>query len=598
MSERNSPKDPGEVVFSAPMWVSRIPTWAPPAILVTLAILTHVPAITADFILDDYLHEAMLEGRFPGERASWDLYNFIDEANRDELAAMGLLPWWTHPGLRIHFFRPLSSALIVVDHAIFGGATLPMHVHSLAWWALVVLGTWWLYRELFPRRMAMLALFAFALAPAHAMPLAWLANRDALLSLAFGIVGLLWLHRFVVAGRLTHLALSVALFVPAFLAGEYALCLGGYVLGMAVVRRDAPLGRRAATLAGFAVPALAYMLVRQALGCGTHGSGFYTDPFDDPTLFALFAPRRLSHLFLNAWLSLGDQTIDWGVPTPLVIGGALVTLVALFFGLRHTLSNLDDPRPVRWLLVGSGLALLPVIAVVPASRLLGAAMLGVAPAAAALMEVAWFRAETIPQRGARELVATLAVLMGFAHLVHAPVVTWLECDHHHRASHDSAALAATMPPLTDDFEHAEIVSLRGMGASSFAPFALRGPMPRSYRVLAETPHVLVLRVDEDAFELVSPREHGLFPRGEGNLYRPLALSSEIGEVYEMPEATLTVTDVEVGIPVSATVVLRPTAGERRLVHQTTEGFMPVPLPPVGFGVTLDSEPAEIEPDRP
>jgi hypothetical protein len=586
--DRIPPSDP----FWRPMWVQRAPRGLFPALLVVLAIVVHLPAITTEFILDDYLHEAMLEGRFPGDRAGWDLYNFVDDANREALAATGLVPWWSHPGLQIRFFRPLSAWLLGVDHALFSGAPLPMHLHSLLWWGLVVLAALWLYRAVLSPRVAAFAITIFVLAPAHAMPLAWLANRDALLSLAFGVPALVLLARFVGSGRITEALAAFGLFALSFLAGEYALCLGGYVLGLALVERQAPIARRTGAIAAFALPGAVYLGVRAALGCGTIGSGFYTDPFRDPGLFLLLAPRRLAHLALNAWLSLSDEAIDWGFGNPLVIGAAILLAGVLFVSLRHALGAFEEAegRAVRWLLAGSVLALVPVLAVVPAARLLGAAMLGIAPAVAAILEGCWFRQAPGPRRGAREVAASCATVLGFCHLIHAPVITWLACAHHQRASMDAAALAATMPGTTEDFAATEVVSIRGMGASCFAPFALRGPMPRSYRVLAETPHLLVLSEDERTFEMITARDQGLFPRGEGNLYRHLALSSEIGDVHELPEATLTVTDVEAGIPVAARVVLREPAGARVLVHQTTEGFLPVTLPPAGFGLTLDSEP--------
>jgi hypothetical protein len=30
------------------------------------------------------------------------------------------LPWWTSPELKLAFFRPLASALVALDYALFG----------------------------------------------------------------------------------------------------------------------------------------------------------------------------------------------------------------------------------------------------------------------------------------------------------------------------------------------------------------------------------------------------------------------------------------------------------------------------------------------
>jgi hypothetical protein len=62
----------------------------------------------------------------------------------------------------------------------------------------------------------------------------------------------------------------------------------------------------------------------------------------------------------------------------------------------------------------------------------------------------------------------------------------------------------------------------------------------------------------------------------------------VGDVHELSELRLTVTDVEAGIPVAARVELL--RSPLTFVHQTTAGYLAVELPPPGYGLTLDSEP--------
>ena len=47
-------------------------------------------------------------------------------------------PYFAAPGLVLHFLRPLSSALMALDHALFGRRPLPYHVHTLLWYAALL----------------------------------------------------------------------------------------------------------------------------------------------------------------------------------------------------------------------------------------------------------------------------------------------------------------------------------------------------------------------------------------------------------------------------------------------------------------------------
>ena len=203
-------------------------TWL--SIVVGLGALIHLGALRTGFLLDDFIHESMLRGTFPAARHPLDLYNFVDDSDRAEMMERGILPWWTHPELTIRFFRPLSSALIWLDHRLLGQSALLMHLHSLAWWVAMVLAAFALYRAFLGERVARLAVLVFALAPAHSMPIAWLANRDALISLALGIPALLVYTRARESRSTRDVLLSFAIFSLAFLGGEYTLSFVAYVL--------------------------------------------------------------------------------------------------------------------------------------------------------------------------------------------------------------------------------------------------------------------------------------------------------------------------------------------------------------------------------
>lgn len=564
--------------------------------LAVVAVVVHLPALGTGYILDDFLHASMLDGRFPGDRAGWDLYNFVDASNREVMQAMGLLPWWTHPDLQIRFFRPLSSWLIGVDRTLFGDATVPAHLHSLAWWAVVLALAARLYRLVLPARAATIALWIFMLAPCHAMPLSWLANRDVILSLAFGIAGLLAWVQFRTEGGAAKLGLAAIAFSLAFAAGEYGLTLAGYLVAFELTRRRDLPWQRLLSQATYFVPCAIYMTVRSRLGCGSDGSGFYTDPFRDPWLFLYTAPRRLAHLFLEGWLGLDDETITYSYETWMVIVLALALAAALWFVARHVTRHAPETRrAVVWLALGSLAAMMPVLAVVPATRLLGGALLGIAPVAAVIVDGAWFEAPPGPYRGLPELTAALALILGFAHLIHAPITTWLLCEHHRESSIAVQQQVETLEAAMSAAGTDDVLSLRGGGASHFMPFALERELPDSYAVFAQSSHVLVVRTGERSLEMIGPREGGIYPWGEWNLYRDGLSWMAVGERYRAAGAWVTVTEVDGGRVVSIRIDADRPLDTALWVNEMRDGFVNVTLPAEGFGEPYDVSPPDETP---
>jgi hypothetical protein len=78
----------------------------------------------------------MMESIYPVERAPLSLFTFSDGSEREVRAHAhdGFYPWFTHERLGLSMLRPLSSALMWVDQALFGRAALGYHLHSALWW--------------------------------------------------------------------------------------------------------------------------------------------------------------------------------------------------------------------------------------------------------------------------------------------------------------------------------------------------------------------------------------------------------------------------------------------------------------------------------
>ncbi len=576
-----------------PTPLTRRRNWLALGLLLLAGALIYLPALRSPFLLDDYLHASMIDGTFPAHRGPFDLYNFVNDADRSTLIERGMLPWWSHPRLVIRFFRPLSSALLWADHRLLGNAPIPLHVHSFLWWAGAILAARALFRRLFSERVAWIATVIFALAPCHALPLAWLANREALVSLTFGALGLAAYVRWREQRAALDGAFAAALFSLSLLGGEYGLSFAGYVLAFEIVRRREPYARRALGLLAFVGPTAAYLTARSARHYGSVGSGFYSDPIRDPAAFLRTAPRRLVMLLADAWLSLDNETLSSSTPAWLLAIGAALAVAILFIPVRGLLRDLAEAerRAASFMLFGSVLALAPVLAVVPSPRLLGACLLGTAPIVALLLDRAWFPLKIAPRRGHAELGGLVALLLGFAHLVHAPLTSWLVGRHFQRSASLFADHAAELRARLDDPAHTDVVIMRGMGGAFFLPFALDhlGQLPARWRILAQTGHALALRRGPRTLDIIVPPDQSVFPPGQNNLFRNDEIKMAVGDTFKVPGMHVTVLEVGEQGPRTIRYQFDRDLEAAPLVWITEryEGFPDAAPPKVGFGSTFD-----------
>jgi hypothetical protein len=558
------------------------------AILV-VGCLVQIPSVRCPYILDDYMHVAMISGRLGISHGPLDVYDFVNDADRKVFIERGLLPWWSHPELKIRFFRPLSSALRWIEEKVTGGQLLVMHLHSLAWWLAAVLAARLLFRRTLPERPALIATAIFALGPWHVLPIAWLANREALVSLTFGLLGLDALERWHDDEKPRFALLAALMFVVSLAGGEYAICFGGYVVGMAIARRDRRLDRRATGLLAFLIPAIAYLAIRAKLGYGAYASAFYSDPLKEPLEYLERAPWRVVTLLCEGWLTLG--TSAWGTNAArwnqaLLAGGLVVVAVVL---LRRVVAAVGarERRAIAWMLLGSLGALVPVLAVVPAPRLLGIAAIGIAAIVALLVDHAWFP----PSGETPRFVWASATLLAFLHLVHGPAASWIAAHNLREVSLRYEKSARALGARLKDYGQAEAVVVRGGAGMFFGPFALTddGAPPGRWRILAHTGHVLALRIDERTLELKVPNGQGIYPIGPGSLYRRENIPLVAGDVIEVPGMKVRIVEAGTAGPsvVRFTFDTPLEEAPRFFLQEEALGFADVSPPAPGFGIPLD-----------
>jgi hypothetical protein len=418
-------------------------------VAVLLAVALALPSVLADFYCDDQGMVLRLDGvavsPVPGP---FHLYTFLNGApnERQSYVDHGPLPWWTLTGLKLSFFRPLSSALFALDHALAGHHPLPYHLHSIAWYAGDVIVAALLLRRLLPEREAALAALLFAVSPAHWMLTAWPSARHVAVSGLFGIVALV-LHldareRAEARSGLVSVA-AIACAALALAAGETALGVFGYIFAYETLGRRDPLGQRLRALLPWGALLFAYAALYKWLGFGVLGAGGYIDPIATPAAYLAHLPARLA-VFANAALLCVPSELSALGPrfVPVLVAMGVAALAAFLALLRRALHSLapEHTRTLTWLLVGAALATLPGAASLPGDRVLFLADLGIVSGLSVVLLHAWAKGK---QTALAAVPARAGVaLFGLVHFALAPASFALGGAQLAATSHAALALAS------------------------------------------------------------------------------------------------------------------------------------------------------------
>lgn len=396
---------------------------------VLLGVLLVLPSLRAGFFADDFLQIAALEGWSANPAGPFDLYSFVprDAAVAEQLHARGALPWFSAPNLELCFWRPLSSALMRFDHALFGRWAPPYHAHSLLWYAALLIVAAALLRRLAPAPLATLALVIFCLDDAHALTVTFIAARNAAVSCVLVWLGLLAHLRWRTNAWRAGAWLAPLFGAAGLAAGEMGLGALAYLLAWECCERR-PGWRRA--LVPSAALCASYLLFYRLIGAGAHGSAAYLDPFGDPLGYLRELPART--LLLVGSLLLRTPVdfvpIDDRLRLPLVsVGAAAVLIVAI--RLPRALRRMPAPEAavVRFMALGAAAALFAATPGILGERLLLAAGLGGAVIIAALLRDAWslFRVRRdsrgLTRAGALALALLALAAFGLPNVVFAAV---------------------------------------------------------------------------------------------------------------------------------------------------------------------------------
>jgi len=413
--------------------------------LAVVCVVLYAPGLDAGFLADDLFQISMLERRM-GSYSVAHLYAFApgDAASNAAHVQRGSLPWWTHPDFRFVMVRPLSSLLLTLDHLVFPRQPFAHHLHSALWFT-AVLGTGYaLLRRLLGPWIALVAVASFAIDETMTWMVAWLANRCAMVCTVFAFMAL-WVHirsaRDPGAFRGRARLLELLLWLGTFAGGEYAVGGVAYLGAFMLLGDPRPLRARLLSLWPSLVALVAFVGVYIALGGGVYGATTYVDPFRETAQFFKVVGHRVPRMAGEVWSNWSGQSerfwirhADSGLSErvmPREVGDlavlayrhaafSVVTSLAwigpTWLLMRRHLSA-QERRALRWLALGSLLALVPIAAIPPVTRALLLPNLGAAAfVGAALVATvrAWRRGPSpLPQRLALLALSVLAVHVHF-----------------------------------------------------------------------------------------------------------------------------------------------------------------------------------------
>jgi hypothetical protein len=415
------------------------------------------------FFGDDYLQIGVLEGTTRGlDAGPLDLYGFMDGSPESVQRSVrtGPIPWFVHPRFKVNFFRPVSSALVALDHTIFGLSPWGYRVQAILWYLLIVaLYAAWL-RHVMPadrgersvglHPAAVLALLIFAVSDSHWVNVAWTAGRWVLVTTAPALAGCVAYLRWRQERWRPGLLLSIVLFALGFLAGELTLAILAFPVAFEIVSPRANVRERVRGLAPLALVTGAYLTVYKLLGRGAYGGSEYPDPLSDPFGFLLELPGKMLAMLGEVFLWVPSE--GWNVDSLRSYGmaagaGALFLIALLLTPVFHGAES-DVRILLGRLLLGTFGSMLPLAAGTPGGRNLIVPFIGAALITGIALHFWW---TVLRSRGQvlRWFAAVLCLGVGFVHLA-LPPYRWVTGPIQLRQSSEWLAGLARSTPVVDE----------------------------------------------------------------------------------------------------------------------------------------------------
>jgi len=345
------------------------------------------------FFADDYLHFVTVEGH-NDLGSPFDVFVFGNgntEAMRPYIEK-GPYPWFMDLEFKGHFFRPLSSFLMALDYQVFGHCAPAFHAHSILWYILLCLAAMLILRRSLPPAIGVLALLLFVLDESHILPAGWWANRNSVIAVALGFLGVAAHLRWREEQWRPGIFLSLAGYAGGLLASETALGALAYVLAYELFGAQKGIRARFRAAAPVFVIAVGYYAFYRFNGYGAANSELYLDPGTNLPGYLMAAPGRfLMHMGGQFFMLPCEATFLRPSLEPVFIVMGLGALIIMGFALHVLWPGFEERerRALRWLIPGALIATLPSLAAIVNARVLLAPSLGGAAVIAVMIVHAW-----------------------------------------------------------------------------------------------------------------------------------------------------------------------------------------------------------------
>ena len=516
-----------------------------PYILFFLAAILSAPSLWMGIYLDDYMQRMILLGKpilgFQINPLS-GLFDFIPKeperlwAWRDA----GLIQWWAHPEIRAGFFRPLTAATHMLDYFLWPDNFAMQHAQSIVWYGLGVMIIALVYRRVFKNAAAAgLAALMFAVEDSHAMPAAWLANRNSLLALFFAGLALLMHIEWRQGRRFIYLPLALTAFAASLLSGEAGLGIIAYFFAYQLILDKGSLIKRMAYLVPYGIIVMAWRAAYQALGFGAIGSDIYLDPMTYPRDFSLAVIERIPVLMLSQWLQFPvDLWMIFLRNYQLVLTAAGAVVMVMLGLLFRCL--LKESAEARFWGLGMLVSLVPLCAGPPMDRMLIFAGIGAFGLLAGQADKL-FLSES---KGGRLLSWAVGILL-LIHVIIAPVLLPVRIWSTVKMFDIFKSIERAMPN-DQDLKKQSLILLQGNEIFvSHLPFIRTlegGVVPKRISFLAQMWRKMTVKRLDDSTLLIRPVE-GFIPRPVDRFFRHLDPPFKPGQKIECTEFTVEVLEV-------------------------------------------------------
>jgi hypothetical protein len=394
------------------------------AILVTI-VLGAVQLPFSSFMADDFMQLGILEGVSP---CTWlgpmDVYTLADgnPAHMRTLKDSGAFQWFWNPEFKAKFFRPLSSVLLIMDHAIFGLNPIGYSLHNLLWFASLIIAAGFLMQRAVPGRISTLAIIVFSISGIHWYVVYWTAARHIVVAASIGLWSLLAYTKWREQGWKKGRIISILGILLSLLAGEASLGVLVYFFAYELLSTDDDLKQKLKNLLPFIILTMAYLIVYKSFGYGAYEGSGYLNPITGPLQFLLAFPGRF--LALAGSMIAGGHAELWMFPSIrlyiILIGILLVILLTILLKKVSSFAPVKEIKSARWMLVGSVISLIPFSAASPGARCLVVPFMGGAVIISFALYYWWKSVRKLPGLKLRFL-SIFCWLLLFIHFVFAPI---------------------------------------------------------------------------------------------------------------------------------------------------------------------------------